>query len=93
MCTSGDPVSLETQNGLLELLAYYGNPWRAGGEGSGGESEDGELGEGVEVGEMVAEREEGSLELDQLGEELGKTGGKEATAYLTREEAGAHVCE
>ena len=67
-CISGDPVSLETQNGLLELLAYYG----LGNTGRGGEK-----GVGAAVGEWGVE---------ELGEELGKSGSEEAAAYLAREE-------
>ena len=79
-CVSGDAVSLETQNGLLELLAYYGlgNPWRVGRRGSG-------VSVGGEDGEMVTEGEEGVEELDRLGEELGKTGSEEAAVYLGHE--------
>lgn len=79
---SGDPVSLETQNGLLELLAYYGlgNPRMRSGVNS-------ESGEDVEMGEEVTGRggEGGMVEVDQLGEELGKHGSDEATAYLAEE--------
>lgn len=66
---SGDPVSLETQNGLLELLAYYG----VGNPGRGVRSE-GVSGEGVGEGGM-----------EELGKELGRNANEEAAAYLAEE--------
>lgn len=71
---SGDPVSLETQNGLLELLAYYGlGNWGRG---------------GVKVKEQEeeeVEKEDGG-NLDQLAEELGRSGSDEAAAFLAGKE-------
>ena len=71
-CVSGDPVSLETQNGILELLAYYG----VGNPGRGGRTE--VVREEGEVGEVG--------DLEELGEELGRSGSEEAAAFLAREE-------
>ena len=68
-CVLGDPVSLETQNDILELLAYYG----VGNRGRGGRTE--------------VVREEGEVgDLEELGEELGRSGSEEAAAFLAREE-------
>ena len=60
---------METQNGLLELLAYYGidrHPPRGRGEG---EVE----GEPEAAGEVE--------DLEKLGQELGRSGSEEAAAF------------
>ena len=98
-CVSGDPVSVETQNGLLELLAYYGvgnhvRDGRVGGVGEGGVGEGGVEVEGVKEGGVgeggveVGGVGEGGVEVggvEELGEKLGESAGEEAAAYLARE--------
>ena len=98
-CVSGDPVSVETQNGLLELLAYYGvgnhvRDGRVGGVKEGGVMVEGVKEGGVKEGGVgeggVGEGgvEEGGVEeggVEELGEKLGESAGEEAAAYLAGE--------
>lgn len=68
---SGDSVSLETQNGLLELLAFYGlgNPWEPGKVRTGVNGDDVKM---VRNGEVEGEEE--------TGEGLGKNESDEEAA-------------
>ena len=75
-CVSGDPVSVETQNGLLELLAYYGvgnhvRDGRVGGVKEGGV----EVGGVKEGGVMVEGVKEGGVEEGGVGEGGVEVGG------------------